>query len=452
METESEQIRIHQLRKLITIFRPDCEIKVEMFGVILDYCAATKCGITDVLKMNHLVYTQLFCEEDESVKRNTCALIESLAPTTDQLVNLIKETKVKWPLVAEIASMLIEKINDESKGATQESKDMTMVSQAGETGGISSIDIAAIAHKVHVAIITVRIDEFNAMESQLGNCRPVVEGNNSYVYTTVSSVNGRSISVALTRCCKQGNIDAQAVANNVISDLDPSWLLLVGIAGGVPDTDFSLGDVIVTSVLHDFSFGASHESSNISYQAYGGPMHPDVNRFLQTKIVGEQGEHLKRLAGYMSEQIFLEHPPVFQDNLGKDDACYGDAGFKSKVLHSIDMRFPGGKRAGPQKIWSGPTVNGNRVVHDPNLLDTWKETARQVVNVETELAGVYMAAQNAGRQNYPLLSVRGLSDIIGLKRNHLWTDYACKTAAALAYAILRSELIDFSKNLPKKTE
>ena len=83
-----------------------------------------------------------------------------------------------------------------------------------------------------------------------------------------------------------------------------------------------------------------------------------------------------------------------------------------------------------------------------NLLEEWQSSERQIVEMETELAGVYEAARSAGRQNYPSLAICGLSDVVGLKRNPHWTVYACQTAAALAFAVLRSGFIGFSKNLP----
>ena len=67
-------------------------------------------------------------------------------------------------------------------------------------------------------------------------------------------------------------------------------------------------------------------------------------------------------------------------------------------------------------------------------MERWQEFARQVIQVEMELSGVYEAARTAGRENYPVLAIRGLSDIVGFARDGQWTAYACKTAAAYAAA------------------
>lgn len=51
-----------------------------------------------------------------------------------------------------------------------------------------------------------------------------------------------------------------------------------------------------------------------------------------------------------------------------------------------------------------------------------------------ESAGLYKAAH--GR--VPFLAIRGISDIVGFKRDPGWTSYACHTAAAFTRAFLRA--------------
>src|SRR5438046_1631948 len=63
------------------------------------------------------------------------------------------------------------------------------------------------------------------------------------------------------------------------------------------------------------------------------------------------------------------------------------------------------------------------------------------IAVEMEAAGVYEAAQGIHHQ-YPVMAIRGISDIIGLERDGKWTAYACHTAAAFAYAFVMTKPID----------
>lgn len=50
-----------------------------------------------------------------------------------------------------------------------------------------------------------------------------------------------------------------------------------------------------------------------------------------------------------------------------------------------------------------------------------------------EAGGVYEAARRSSR---PLLCVRGISDIVGFRRNDEWKDYACHTSAAFVKALI----------------
>ena len=312
------------------------------------------------------------------------------------------------------------------------------------------LHVGAIKGKVHVAIITVRPDEYAAMEDRLGETVPVEGGNNSYEHSVITTESGTSLSVVLTRVATQGNTPAQAVANNIIHEIDPAWLFLVGIAGGVPDHEFCLGDVIIASYLHDFSLKAVTEEKTPTYQSHGGPMHPAVDRFLQTKIAGKNATRLLNLAGLLTDPLLRVHPMVFDGATSNKTLFYGDDSFRRKVEEIITNRFPRGIRNGPPRIWPGPCANGDMLVKSAMLLQEWQESARQLTHVETELAGVYAAARSAGRQNYPLLAIRGLSDIVGLRRDPAWTTYACRTSAALAFAVLRSGFIDFDANLAKE--
>ena len=54
-----------------------------------------------------------------------------------------------------------------------------------------------------------------------------------------------------------------------------------------------------------------------------------------------------------------------------------------------------------------------------------------------ELSGVYSAARRMGKE-YPILAIRGISDIVGFKRDSAWTKFAFNTAASLFFALLRA--------------
>src|SRR5678815_564259 len=111
------------------------------------------------------------------------------------------------------------------------------------------------AHQVDVGIITILADEFEAVHRRLSTKTKIVSGRREYNVFSVPTVNG-ACTVALTRCLEQGTGEAQSVARDLLEELDPQWLLVVGIAGSVPVSELTLGDVVVSTRILDFSVEA----------------------------------------------------------------------------------------------------------------------------------------------------------------------------------------------------
>ena len=57
---------------------------------------------------------------------------------------------------------------------------------------------------------------------------------------------------------------------------------------------------------------------------------------------------------------------------------------------------------------------------------------------DISLGDVVLSTRRATRDKTPMLSIRGLSDIVGLKRQDTWTKYACASAAAFTRGYLRT--------------
>ena len=105
--------------------------------------------------------------------------------------------------------------------------------------------IEDIKGKVDFAIISIRDDEYQAVVSRMENLK-TVEGKRYYRVTRIEASGGRSYLVAVICANEQGTGEAQNLARDIIDDLDPQWILIVGIGGGVPDTDLTLGDVALS--------------------------------------------------------------------------------------------------------------------------------------------------------------------------------------------------------------
>ena len=214
----------------------------------------------------------------------------------------------------------------------------------------------------------------------------------------------------------------------MLEELEPRWLLVVGIAGGVPSDELTLGDVVVSNRIVDFSVEAVLQDKPSEYAMMGGPVAKDAAVVLA---------NLRALAGELGSwgsaaSIGAARPPIEVD----DGEFYGDEAWQAKARAGLARQAA---RTEPI-VTAGAIGSSDRLVKDTKILATFLlKAARQVLAVEMESAGVYRAATGRG---VPLVAIRGLSDVVGFKRDPRWTAYACHTAAAFTRAFLCTRPIE----------
>lgn len=279
--------------------------------------------------------------------------------------------------------------------------------------------------RVDVGILTIRPDEFQAVLDVFRRGKRIYSGSRrEYALRTASAGKGQSYTLGILRQGEQGNGEAQDAARDLLDDLQPSLLLVVGIAGGVPSDDFTLGDVVLSTRVMDYSVEARKENEPTSYSLSGGP----VARELQARLANLHA-HGATLKGWDSS---IDAPPGI--DLRKRGSVYGPDDWKQRVRQQVGAHFPSGTKASPPRYVAGAIASSDRLVKDPKLLFPWIQTARHLLAVEMESGGVFRAA----RERCPMLAIRGISDIVGLKRADAWTKYACVTAAAFTRAFLKT--------------
>ncbi|MCA0235374.1 MAG: hypothetical protein LCH81_03235 [Bacteroidetes bacterium] len=295
------------------------------------------------------------------------------------------------------------------------------------------VNIDHFYDKIDFGIITIREDEFLAVLKFFDKTYEVSQ-ERRYIICELEAKNGEFYYIAIVRCVEQGPLESQKVAHTIIQDLNPDWLLLIGIGGGLPNDDFTLGDVILASRLHDFCVEAVYDNKNSEFSDQGGPMHPKIQDLLGI------------LPGYIQElgewygKIGLDYPIVNSH----DDNLYGESEWKNKVKESIEKRFGKEKIKFEPRYKISTLASSNRLVKSSEVIKIWKSTARHIQAVEMELAGVYRAARTKNKE-YPILSIRGISDIVGLIRKEEWTTFACHAAAAFAFTLLKTGRVKESK-------
>lgn len=304
------------------------------------------------------------------------------------------------------------------------------------TGIIENLSAEEIKGSVDFALITIREDEFAAVLHFFPPTGEFKGKHRTYEISDFKTSDGSVYRAALFCTTEPGHGAAQAAASDVNSDLGPSWLVLVGIAGAVPETEFSLGDVVVATRIIDFSVSAALADGTSETALKSAPAH---------KAVQDLAKRLPALKSRLGNWNTLEALGASLPSVSIDanHLPIEDGAWKEKLRSSLTSRFLPEDRAKLRLpiVTAAPIASGNMLMKDSTLVQEWLKSARDLKAVEMELPGVYEAARHKDGDK-PVLAIRGISDIVGFKRDHAWTEFACKTAASLTRALLNTRPIE----------
>jgi nucleoside phosphorylase len=281
--------------------------------------------------------------------------------------------------------------------------------------------------RVDVGIITIRDDEFDAILEAFPEKAGVYQKRREYTLRWADAGGGEKYCIAILRQIEQGNGEAQEAARDLLDDLNPALLLVVGIGGALPSDDITLGDVALATRVNDYSVEARKEGADPTYNLSGGPIAKKIaagvaNLAGRADDLGDWNQHLSA------------RPLVSWTDSGQ---LYGPTDWQNEVRQKLEFHFGPNAKVRPPRFKAGAIASSDRLVKDPAVLFPWIQTARHLLAVEMESGGVYRAA----RDRCLMLAIRGISDIVGLKRSNDWTMYACASAAAFARAYLRTKPI-----------
>ncbi|AUX31273.1 uncharacterized protein SOCE836_034020 [Sorangium cellulosum] len=280
-----------------------------------------------------------------------------------------------------------------------------------------------------IGILTIRNDEFRAVLDAFPQGAGVHRGKRrEYTIRRAKTAEGERYTLAILKQIEQGNGEAQEAARDLLDDLEPTMLLVVGIAAGLPSDDITLGDVVIATRVNDYTVEARKARQQTTYNVSGGP----IAKELQARVANLVGRE-KDLGRWTSK--LPDRPSVSWSRKGQ---LYGPQRWQNEVREKLEAHFGRGAKPRPPTFASGPIASSDRLVKDPKVLFPWVETARHLHAIEMEAAGVYRAT----RDRCLMLAIRGISDIVGLKRSEAWTRYACLSAAAFARAFLRTRPIE----------
>ncbi|HEV3084652.1 MAG TPA: hypothetical protein VGY66_33120, partial [Gemmataceae bacterium] len=348
-----------------------------------------------------------------------------------QLLDMVVPYDWSWrllpnwlPDLAEVAN-----IQRELSGPTAAEGNADLASE-GEPE--TPVDFHNVGKEIDVAVITVKIEEFEAVQKRLRRPTILLGARRTCWFSRLTAQNGEWINIVHARTLEQGKSEAQALAHDLIEDFHPGFIVLVGIAGGIPAHEYSLGDVLLASRIQDFSVSAANEGGMPHIDVRGGQVHPRV-RDLLVRVEGE-----RQLLGNWNAPDSVGTPrPRIELGGGPDRHFYGEGDWQLKLFDCLKSNFLTER---PPLFRVGTCGSSDILVKNTALCKHWQDSGgRTISHVEMELAGVYAAAW--GDPMTPVLAIRGISDIVGFTRTPSWTNYACQTAASLFIELIKTGLL-----------
>lgn len=230
---------------------------------------------------------------------------------------------------------------------------------------------------IDIAIITIIPEEYTAVHIRLQNPQLVLitdEQPNLYAWEigTVEDVQRKFIfKVVLGMAGRPTGVSANQAITETINRWKPRYVILVGVAGGLPKEDLTKGDVVISEVIWDYEYGKISTDfiprNNFTYQS-------DVALYTSALRISELSNEWKKDLGPAPEETTIT-----------------------------------------PKVLSGPFASGDKIIDDISndyfikVLAAWPK----LLAVEMEGGGAAAAIELAKAKGLKVgfLMVRGISDM-----------------------------------------
>lgn len=299
-------------------------------------------------------------------------------------------------------------------------------------------------------IITALPKEFAAMKIMLEDSFEynISNDNSTYIIGRIPCNGGSGHNLVALALMKQyGNNNAAITTSNLQRSFPGiSDIIMLGIAGGIPDYDHynkhvRLGDIVISMgsgvVQYD---NLKKEVEKITIRDNS----PKPSAFLVDIVNQIEADRIQ--GKYPWEKFISENFSKIENGDRPSDEKdllfkYNDVANPIKVEHPSDET----RLLHKSKIHYGIIGAANILLKDPHLRDQLKRDCN-VIAIEMEGSGVADSSWFAGN-NY--LIVRGISDYCDPQKNDLWQGHAAICAAAYTRCLLEKipALIDSKSNL-----
>ena len=254
---------------------------------------------------------------------------------------------------------------------------------------------------VDFVIITALEEERDAVLAQLPEPRqlpPSREDVRVYHWATVPAPFAEDpdhrYRVVVTSLLNMGRVEAANATGDAIRRWQPRYVLLVGIAGGIAESDVKLGDILVSDQVVDYEL----------------------------------------------QKITTDGPKVRYSVHRADPRLLGAAQNLPATAWQARVAVKRPRQGTPRRL-IGPVATGDKVISFKEVLDAYRADWPKVIGVEMEAGGAASAAFQAATPP-GFFMIRGVSDLADAAKDapqvRAWREYACTIAAVYAVALLQS--------------
>jgi len=257
-----------------------------------------------------------------------------------------------------------------------------------------------------IGILTIIDEEFAAVQ-RLFNTNANIPGTQYFVTAIQAPMDGKlpAYDLVVFQATGESNQTASDHVRELIEDLRPEYILLVGIAGGHGKRDVKLGDVVIADFVEDSEF------------------------FKLSK-----GKALQRKRPY-------DHPSYKLRKLYAQPLCKDDDWHQH-----IDVKRPNKQRphATIANLASGEKLLGDRGNAYQKMLMTYFDKAAVFEMEGFGLATQVFKQRDSVNYNPQYLIIRGISDLVNKASNQAtrdkWRVYAACAAAAFCKELVNNIL------------
>ncbi|CAG0935149.1 5'-methylthioadenosine/S-adenosylhomocysteine nucleosidase [Thermoflexales bacterium] len=256
---------------------------------------------------------------------------------------------------------------------------------------------------IDFAIITALEKEAKAVVKRL-NEHSIVRYEDkdirTYHYGTIPlQAHNQSYRIVVVTLPNMGNVPAANAMTDTIARWNPQFVLMVGIAGGVPKDNLDLGDVVVAKQIVGYEY---------------------------SKVTDEGTKSRDRV--YPASALLLERVVNFWDDTW---------------TRQIGVERPTNARRPASQRYIGLIASGDKVIASTEFRQQLTKRWPELMAVETESEGVFAAVFDRPHI-VNALAIRGICDMADERKLDEWQEYAANAAAAYAVQFLASGPVEAS--------